>query len=220
MPEVIQVGYSETGCEPSDFIWLDDNKIICNSYWSEFSYDVPKSAKYVTIHCISNQCSILMLDNLRIGLPSEFEQGYYGAPRRKPCLDSLYEVYLDDNKVADTSATEYQFSGLSVGTHTVGVRTHYTSGYSPMSVIEVVVAEGGIVNVGNINNALTSIDLKGRTLKVNGDYESVSIYTVDGLTLKSNVKEASYDLSALESGVYGISVNTKTGNRQYKLHLK
>ncbi|MBD5310663.1 MAG: hypothetical protein HDS13_00655 [Bacteroides sp.] len=218
-PEVIQVGYSETGCEPEDFIWLDDNKIISNSYWSEFSYDVPKSAKYVTIHCISNQCSILMLDNLRIGLPSAFNQGYY-APKKKPCLDSLYEVYLDDDKVADTNAAEYQFNALPLGKHTVGVRTSYTSGYSPMSVLELEVTEGGVVSIGKVNNNLSGIELKGRTLTVNGDYESISIYTVDGLTLKSNVKEAVYDLSALESGVYVISVKTGTGNRQYKLQLK
>ncbi len=220
MPEVIQVGYSETGCEPENFIWLDDNKVIDNTYWLEFSYDVPKSAKYVTIHCISNQCSIFMLDDLRMGLPSEFEQGgYFGAPQKKPCLDSLYEVYLDGDKVADTSATEYQFSNLPLGTHTVGVRTCYTSGYSPMSVLDIEVTSGG-VSVGKVNSDLLGIDLKGRTLKVNGEYESLSIYTVDGLTLKSNVKEATYDLSTLENGVYVVSVKAKAGNRQYKLHLK
>ena len=40
-PETIQVGYSETGYSPEDFIWVADKEVIDNSYWMEFSYDFP-----------------------------------------------------------------------------------------------------------------------------------------------------------------------------------
>lgn len=214
-PETMQVGYSETGYEPSDFIWLTDNQRV-EGYWTEYTYDIPQTAKYVTIHSISDQCQIFMVDYVRIGLPSLFETPYY-SPRRIPKAEGAYELFLDGEKVGETSETSYQLTALPLGRHTVGVRSVYTSGYSPLSTIDFDVTTTGIEK---IEDSALRYSLDGRTLTVDGDYRSVTVFTVDGKTVLDETSRASHDLSRLEPGVYMLVIDTPRGSRSHKLQLR
>ena len=215
-PETIQVGYSETGYSPEDFIWVADKEVIDNSYWMEFSYDFPASAKYVAIHCISDQCSIFMLDNLRMGLPMAFESGY-NAPMKRPSSESAYEVFLDGNKIATTNNTQFQFTRLLPGCHTIGVRSAYTSGYSTLSAIDINVSESGVQTVAGEESC---ISLENRTLHIYGPHKSISIQTVPGIVVKTGDNTGTHDLSDLPSGIYVISVNSTDRTVNFKINLR
>lgn len=214
-PETIQVGYSETGCEPADFIWLDDNRNV-DAWWNEYSYDIPATAKYVTIHCISENKRILFIDNVRLGLASLFENPL-SAPKRMPRQQGAYEVYLDGAKVGETSETSWQLSGMSIGRHTVGVRGVYTSGYSPLATLDIDVTTSGI-NI--VESADVKYTLDGRTLTVAGDYTSVKLYTVDGKMMVNESARGTHNLSSLDRGVYMLVIDTPRGVKNFKIQLR
>ncbi len=213
-PETIQVGYSETGCEPADFIWLDDNRSV-DGWWSEFSYDVPATAKYVTIHCISENKRVLFIDNVRLGLASLFENPYW-TPKKMPRQQGAYEVYLDGVKVGETSETSWQINGMSIGRHTLGVRGVYTSGYSPLATLDIDVTTSGI---DVVESADVNYTLDGRTLTVTGDYSSVMLYSLDGKMMINENARGSHKLSSLDGGVYMLVINTPRGVKNYKIQL-
>ena len=218
-PETIQVGYSLTGSEPADFIWINDNEQISAQYWMQYSYDVPAAAKYVAVHCISKGATIFMLDDLKIGLPQYFG-GYY-APRhsamRAPHEEGAYEVYVNGEFVAQTDATEYKFNGLPLGLNTLGVRASYTSGYSPMTTLDYYVTTSGIERISKDD---TDVTLVGRELKVTGEYSAVALYGASGIMIPLKGSKGAYDLSGLEKGIYLVTVKTAKGNFTRKLNLK
>ncbi len=213
--ETMQVGYSNTGCEPSDFILLADNQLV-DGFWTEYSYDIPATAKYVAIHSISEQCQIFMVDNVRIGLPSLFGNDRY-AVRRMPKADGAYEVFLDGEKAGETSETSFLLKNLGIGHHTVGVRSVYTSGYSPLSTIDIDVTTSG---VEDIEDSATGFNLDGRMLSVTGEYRAVSLYAVDGKAMLTEGNIGMHDLSGLEDGIYMLVIDTSRGKMSHKLRLR
>lgn len=214
-PETIQVGYSESGNEPSDFIWLDD-QLMVNGYWTEYSYNIPATARYITIHGISNQCTMLMIDNIRIGIPSMFNQEYM-APFRKPMDEGTYEIFLDGEKVGQTAENTYMLNDIPLGTHSVGVRSVHTSGYSPLSTVSVEVTSSEVSK--NISECLR-MNVTGRVLKIEGEYSSVKILDASGITVFSESNAKTHNLSLLEKGVYIISADTPEGKITIKAVLK
>lgn len=214
-PETIQVGYSETGCEPADFIMVEESRQL-DAWWNELCYDIPSSAKYVAIHCTSDEKRILMIDNVRLGHASLFDNPYY-APRRMPRAEGAYEVYLDGVKIGETSETTWQLRDMAIGRHTVGVRSVYTSGYSPLATLDIEVTSSGINTVEATD---VSYILEGRTLTVTGDYTSVALYTVDGRVVLDEEGRGFHDLSGLENGVYMLVIDTPSGALSRKLQLR
>lgn len=212
--ETIEVAYSETGCEPSDFIMLFSG-LQPQGYWMEYSYDVPASAKYVAIHHISDSKRILMIDNVRIGLPSLM--GAYYAPARKPSATGAYEIYLDGEKVADTDATSYLFEGLSGGEHTAGVRASYTSGFSDMATINFKVVTTGITNI--VDTSL-KVYTQGSMLHIDGAYDSATLITTTGFALPLHGNAATHDLSGLDKGVYIVKVTSGDKQTVSKIEVK
>ena len=218
-PETIQVGYSTTGCEPGDFTWLEDKLEIAVQYWMQYTYDIPANAKYVAVHGISNGGTILMIDDMKIGLP-EYFTGYY-APRRvaarAPHEDGAYEVYANGKLVGRTDETEFKFTDLPLGHNTLGVRAAYTSGYSEMTTIDYNVTASGVETVAKES---TGIRLAGRDLTVTGEYSAIALYNASGMRMPLEGTGNVYNLSGLEPGIYMVTVTTPEGNLTRKLDLR
>lgn len=218
-PETIQIGYSLTGSEPDDFIWINDSQEITTQYWQQYTYDVPAEAKYVAVHCISKGATIFMLDDLMIGLPQYFG-GYY-APRNAaahaPHEKGAYEVYANGEMMGQTNETEFRFTGLPLGRNTLGVRAVYTSGYSPMSTIDYYVTASGIER---ITEGDTDITLSDRKLTITGEYSDIALHTTSGIRIPIDGSNGVYDLSGLESGIYMVTVMSPEGNMTRKLNLR
>lgn len=66
--ERIRVGYSVSGRQPSDFIFVSESPYEeVPEEWTIMSYKVPKEAKYVTINCVSYEAFMLFIDDIFIG---------------------------------------------------------------------------------------------------------------------------------------------------------
>lgn len=209
--ESFEVLYSTTDANPESFIAVQDST-TAPGYWMPYSYDIPKEAKYVAIHCISNQMRIFRIDDIRFGLPEAMTSPYY-APHRtnksmhSPSKTGLYEVYLDGKLVAQQDGTEYTFTGLTHGQHTAGVVASYTSGKTEMSTIDFSVDLTGITTTAS--NALKAT-ISGNKLTVSGLYDSIALFTADGKQCPlRQISADSYDVSSVPSGVCIVNISQK-----------
>ena len=128
-----------------------------------------------------------------------------------------YEVFLDGEKAGETSETSFLLKNLGIGHHTVGVRSVYTSGYSPLSTIDIDVTTSG---VEDIEDSATGFNLDGRMLSVTGEYRAVSLYAVDGKAMLTEGNIGMHDLSGLEDGIYMLVIDTSRGKMSHKLRLR
>ena len=107
--------------------------------------------------------------------------------------------------MAQTNATTYSFSHLSVGMHTAGVRAVYTSGETEMSTIdfEVTAADG----IRTVAGSDLRISVKNGVLTVNGDYDDMALYSMAGQRMP---------MSRMGTGTY-LTGNLPLGNYLVKL---
>lgn len=203
-PETIQIGYSLTGTEPEDFIMLEE-ALNGDGYWVEHSYDIPAAAKYVAIRSVSNGRYVAMLDNLRIGTP-EMIAANVRIP--KTTFRGVYEVLLDDEKVGETTDTQWLLTSLSEGKHIAGVRGSYKSGKSETTYTPFEVTSTGVESVGES----FSVAVDGNILSIDGDFDSAALYTLSGLAICVDRDNARIDLSKLGKGVYILTI-TKDGRK-------
>lgn len=222
--ESFEVAYSTTDTRPESFVTVQDST-TAPAYWQQFSYDIPKEAKYVAIRSISDQMRVFKIDDIRFGLseamsaPAAISRYAVraGGGHRSPSLDGLYEVYLDGEKVAQQDETEYVFSNLAAGRHTAGVIASYTSGKTEMSTIGFEVDLSGIVT--GIHEDL-NISLDNQTLTISGDYDDLHIFSVDGKACRPvKVNSGEYDMSGFGSGVYIINVTVDGRTETFKVRL-
>ena len=64
--EQFYAAYSTTGTEQNDFTNLNSSATTTTATWTEYSYTVPANAKYVAIHCVSNDQYIFCVDDISI----------------------------------------------------------------------------------------------------------------------------------------------------------
>ena len=108
--EQFYVAYSTTGNSASDFINLNNTATTTTTTWTEYSYTVPADAKYVAIHCVSNEQFMFCVDDITIS-----GNGLSGAA----------SVNLYDNGVlvaSNISTGTYTATNLTPGEHCFSVR--------------------------------------------------------------------------------------------------
>lgn len=211
--EKFQIGYSENGTDTDNFIWVEENH-EAPSYWQESTYEIPATAKYVAIRCVSNQGYVAMLDNIRIG--------YLDAPQTAPrktsakasCAEGLYEIWLNGERIANTDQTSYALAELPDGHYKAGVRSHYTSGYSSMAYVEFDIKDSEFGGVSDITDDSLSMEVANDVLKVTGVARTLSIVSADGLVTMIECNfTGEYNLANFPSGVYmakGVSPDGET----------
>ncbi|MCM1040907.1 MAG: choice-of-anchor J domain-containing protein [Bacteroides sp.] len=122
-PESFELVYSNTTSDLSAFKTLTNSTVAAftGTNWARGRFNIPEDAKYIGIHCISNDAFGLLVDDL----------SYMTEDFAKP---TGYEIYLDGTKVKDAKVDEltYTFSDLSFGEHKVGVKAIYASGASEL----------------------------------------------------------------------------------------
>lgn len=226
--EAFEVAYSTTDADPSSFTVVEST--TAPSYWSKYSYSIPKEAKYVGIHCTSDQLRIFRIDDVRYGLNSAMNAPAYvykAAPvtkkvnssaHRSAALDGLYEVYLDGEKVAQQDETEYIFAGLTAGNHTAGVLASYTSGKTEMSTIDFYIDPTGIAT---INGTGRKAVIDGRTLTIDGNYDRVALYATSGAAMRiTKTGDGTYSLGNIAPGAYLLSVSSNGKAETIKITVK
>lgn len=187
--ERMKVAYSTNGNQQTDFT----NLLTAGAYievpsteWTKYSYNIPANAKHIAIQCVSDQAFMFMIDDIVIDMmPSK--------------ALTKYEIYLDENKVGETTKPTYTFTALENGRYTAGVRTIYTSAPTEMSTLSFKV-EGVVKQYAVVYN-----NPENGTLTVkNGVLEVLSGAMVDEDTV--------LELTATPNTDYEIDTFTANGN--------
>lgn len=129
--ERIRVGYSVTGRQPSDFIFVSESPYEeVPEEWTMMSYTVPKEAKYVTINCVSDQAFMLYIDDIFIGTNNVRPK----APASEKVVG--FNIYRDGVKVNQEPAEYVYYDDVvpEYGDYTYTVSAVYADGSeSPQS---------------------------------------------------------------------------------------
>jgi hypothetical protein len=128
--EKINIGYSLTGNNPEDFIFINGNTPVnIGDVWGKYEYPVPAGTKYVAINCVTTNGFILFIDNIYIGY-SEYYSGLLG-----------YNVYRNNEKLntALLETNHYVEPSLDNGTYTYEVEALFANGTASKAASTVVV---------------------------------------------------------------------------------
>jgi len=196
-PEKIQVLYSTTGSDVSDFTAFD-SEITVPGVWTEYSFEAPAETKYVAINYTSNGTYILKIDDLT------YEKEYDHA--------LSYNIYLDGQLISDNvTETTFTLQDLDMETHIAEVEAVYETGLSEKTEVEITLMNIENHKISKFNiypNPTTgrfSIELNNRA--------TVNIRDMQGRLLYSGIKEAGTSIMehSFSSGTYIIQIQTEKG---------
>lgn len=201
---------ASTDPDPSTFTELDQLS-IGSDQWYEIEVDLSAYVNqeiYLAINYISYDGYFMLADVFYVG-PSEEK-----IQNTKPSGYATYEIYLNDQKIDETSEIHYKLTGLSAGTYKGGVKAVYETGESAITECSWNI-ESGINDVTDKNNGIR-IYTAHNTISAEWDCQentNVKIYAVDGqLVIEQNTKERSFNYTPAHSGCYLVKI-TK-GDRQ------
>ena len=217
--ELIQVGYSVSGNEADDFVWLNDNDTLALPMgdWQEYRYEMPAEARHTAIRCLSNDAFILMIDDVFVGI--EPPQGIDPENIRS---DLAFNLYLDSTLVeSNVEANEFLFTGLEPGKHTAGVAAVFASTVTPITAIEFEVKETGNEP---FDETLSRIRIWPNPaidrIRIEGEYERLSLYTLSGQKVTESEYTSELTISGLCSGLYLLRIEKDGSSRIFKLSVR
>lgn len=166
---------------------------MTNTSWARGRFQIPADAKFVGIHCNSDNAFGLLVDDL-------------SYQTEDPANPTGYELYLDGTKVATVKADAltYTFKDLSVGEHKVGVKAVFASGTSDL-----------VEQTVNISNEAMPINLKAETsvgqavltweMPAGFTPKNYKVFLNNELKAE-NLTEKTYTFSDLKNGKYTAAV--------------
>ena len=139
-PESMEFCVSEEGStNPSDFTVLSTANPLGSEQWTLYTTDlsqfVGKTVR-LAVHYTSNDAFLAQIDDFTVGPESgQGEIVDYGNVVR-------FDIYLDGEKVGESQTPTFVLSGLSEGSHVVGIRAIYKNGESELVEYVINVATG------------------------------------------------------------------------------
>ncbi len=198
--EEFMVGYCKESATPENVEWITATPQTVGGLWTEFTYDIPQEAKYITIRCTSNQRFIFVLDDIYIGYKeTEFNKM------------ATYEVYLDEEMMAKTNGRSVTFDNLSEGKHIVKVQAVYPMAndekqYSDFAELMFKIEKAnGIEDVQE--EQLFSYNSESGIITLSNDIQEVSFYDMQG-RLTGIYSTAQVNVSNWNSGLYVMKIKT------------
>ena len=115
--EQLMVGYSVSGTDRDDFVWLD-KVLSVESGWSEFVYDIPAETRHIAFRHLGIETFMLLIDNV------------YAGPVDNMTSVEGFNVYRDGQRLTDavTAGSSYSDYGLADGDYRYSVETVYSNG--------------------------------------------------------------------------------------------
>ncbi|MGM9868606.1 MAG: choice-of-anchor J domain-containing protein, partial [Sodaliphilus sp.] len=146
--EEMRVGYSLSGTDTTDFVWMKQQPEVVQSDWEYHAYTIPAEAKYVCINYCTASCGYLMcLDNVFVGTGTPMMAPAKGKVAPKDATFQYFNVYLDDELAGKSVENTYQLQNIGFGAHTAKVTAQYLEGESePVEVTFTITALIGDVN--------------------------------------------------------------------------
>lgn len=182
--DYIRVGYSNGGNKLEDFTWIGDPTPVPDDSWYNPTFYIPSSAKYVAIN-YANTNRMGGIDDIYIG-PADKIPGVTTAAMpeknmRVPGKAISYEVYLNKEKVGETTDNEWLLKDLQPGEHQAGVKSVFASGASEMAIVNFSVNTSGMVE--NIAGRISITAENGRiTVEGVDEFDEVIVCDIAGRT--------------------------------------
>lgn len=201
-PETLEICVSTTDTEIGSFEVLDEINTDFKGNWTQYEVDLSAyegQKVYVGIHCISYGGWVCMFDDFYVG-PAED-----GAAANVGNVLS-YEVFLDGVSKGTTQTASFDLTGVTPGTHTVGIEARYESGVSERAEYTFDTEFGGVDD--------TSLDTGTVVYGADGalHIDAVSdgtayIYNVAGQLISNMTVEAGSHEWAVPAGLYIVKFN-------------
>ncbi len=157
--ETFNVLYSTTGTAVSDFKTLA-TKIQPPVTWTEYSYELPQGTRHFAVQCVSNDCFMLLLDDVSMELE---------APE---LVVKGYNVYCNGRKLNDALLDTPGYRNVGVGDD------------DEMEYVVTVVYDKG---ESDASNAVTIRTVGIENVAVEGAAEPVEYYNLQGVRVEHPV---------------------------------
>lgn len=166
----MEVAVSTDGNDPqtATFNTVSTINPLTAGQWVVYETDLSKYAGqevYIGVHYTSYDCFLSQVDEFFVGNPDGNSFVDVGA------VDH-YNIYVDEVLVGETKTPTYNISGLSTGTHTIGIEAVYNSGKSKI-VTYTINTTTGLNSISAEKSSYAKYNLNGQ--RVNNQYRGIII---------------------------------------------
>lgn len=171
--------------------------------WTVYTLDLSAYAGqtvYLAVNYISTDAFLAQVDDFYVG-PSDDSDS-------KVDVGNVlhYEVYLDGELKGEPQETQFAFTGLTAGEHTVGIKAVYKSGVSEMAEYMFNAQSG----VGEVEaDAFTAVGVSGAVQVTASVPAELTIFDMAGRTLLATEMQEGVKTFAVPAGVYIVRMNEK-----------
>ena len=171
--------------------------------WTVYTLDLSAYAGqtvYLAVNYISTDAFLAQVDDFYVG-PSDDSDS-------KVDVGNVlhYEVYLDGELKGEPQETQFAFTGLTAGEHTVGIKAVYKSGVSEMAEYTFNAQSG----VGEVEaDAFTAVGVSGAVQVTASVPAELTIVDMAGRTLLATEMQEGVKTIAVPAGVYIVRMNEK-----------
>lgn len=200
-PETVRFCIS-TSQDLDSFTVLDEVELPYDE-WTVYTLDLSAYAGqtvYLAVNYISTDAFLAQVDDFYVG-PSDDSDS-------KVDVGNVlhYEVYLDGELKGEPQATQFAFTGLTAGEHTVGIKAVYKSGVSEMAEYTFNAQSG----VGEVEaDAFTAVGVSGAVQVTASVPAELTIVDMAGRTLLATEMQEGVKTFAVPAGVYIVRMNEK-----------
>lgn len=200
-PETVRFCIS-TSQDLDSFTVLDEVELPYEE-WTVYTLDLSAYAGqtvYLAVNYISTDAFLAQVDDFYVG-PSDDSDS-------KVDVGNVlhYEVYLDGELKGEPQETQFAFTGLTAGEHTVGIKAVYKSGVSEM-VEYTFNAQSGVGEVEA--DAFTAVGVSGAVQVTASVPAELTIVDMAGRTLLATEMQEGVKTFAVPAGVYIVRMNEK-----------
>lgn len=200
-PETVRFCIS-TSQDLDSFTVLDEVELPYDE-WTVYTLDLSAYAGqtvYLAVNYISTDAFLAQVDDFYVG-PSDDSDSMVDVGNVLH-----YEVYLDGELKGEPQETQFAFTGLTAGEHTVGIKAVYKSGVSEMAEYTFNAQSG----VGEVEaDAFTAVGVSG-TVQVTASVPAeLTIVDMAGRTLLATEMQEGVKTFAVPAGVYIVRMNEK-----------
>ena len=200
-PETVRFCIS-TSQDLDSFTVLDEVELPYDE-WTVYTLDLSAYAGqtvYLAVNYISTDAFLAQVDDFYVG-PSDDSDS-------KVDVGNVlhYEVYLDGELKGEPQETQFAFTGLTAGEHTVGIKAVYKSGVSEMEEYTFNAQSG----VGEVEaDAFTAVGVSGAVQVTASVPAELTIVDMAGRTLLATEMQEGVKTFAVPAGVYIVRMNEK-----------
>lgn len=200
-PETVRFCIS-TSQDLDSFTVLDEVELPYEE-WTVYTLDLSAYAGqtvYLAVNYISTDAFLAQVDDFYVG-PSDDSDS-------KVDVGNVlhYEVYLDGELKGEPQETQFAFTGLTAGEHTVGIKAVYKSGVSEMAEYTFNAQSG----VGEVEaDAFAAVGVSGAVQVTASVPAELTIVDMAGRTLLATEMQEGVKTFAVPAGVYIVRMNEK-----------